>query len=180
MNGGTRDIPDMHQHESTSRVWLRKALGLALALALPSVATAGEDINRALHREAPAVLKHLRDHGCKTVGVLKFLVRQGEAPPRDNTGPLNLTLADRLEIALILANPADEKQQVGIIHNASAVAARLPGANHLTREGRRVLFQGKYPLAWGRQEVAADAFITGLVELRPDLAEMTVTLQCFD
>src|SRR4051812_33962666 len=61
----------------------------------------------------------------------------------------------------------------------SAVAAKLPGANHLTGEGRGALFRGRYPMAWGDQQVEPDAFLTGVVVLSPDLRRMIVSVQAF-
>jgi hypothetical protein len=59
----------------------------------------------------------------RNVGVLKFLVaREGKKDFSDNAGTLNMLLARRLEVALVLAN--DRKNLLGIIRNASAVAAR--------------------------------------------------------
>src|SRR5262245_17149030 len=72
----------------------------------------------ALQDAATAIVKKLRDEGCSSVGVLKFLVQrpQKEAGQADDSvGELNQGLADRLEKALIFANP-DEK--LGIIRGA--------------------------------------------------------------
>src|SRR5262249_37406790 len=38
----------------------------------------------------------------------------------------------------------------------------------------------RYPLAWGSQEVAADAFVTGTAGISSDLTTITVTLYIFD
>jgi hypothetical protein len=58
-----------------------------------------------------------------------------------------------------------------VIEDASAVAAKTPGANHRTPEGRRALLAARYKLAWGdpRTRVNADAFLTGLVHVSKDL-----------
>jgi hypothetical protein len=154
---------------------------LAAALLLggvPAGAARASDLNRKLLEQAPTVLRYLKDKGYQNVGVLKFRVKKGDEPITDHAGTLNLSLADRLERALILAD--DLKQPVGIIHDASAVAARLRGANHLTREGRQVLFQGRYPLAWGGEEVKPDAFLTGVVQISSDLRDLTVGILAFD
>jgi hypothetical protein len=157
--------------------WTFPALALAVALLFAGNARA-DDLNRALLEQAPAVLRYLKDKGYHNVGVLKFRVKKGDAPITEHAGTLNLSLADRLERALILAD--DLKQPVGIIHDASAVAARLPGANHLTRAGRQALFRGRYPLAWGGEEVTPDAFLTGVVQISPDLRDLTVGILAFD
>jgi hypothetical protein len=139
---------------------------------LPSTALRADDLDRQLLAQAPALLKHLRERGCRNVGVLKFRVKKDGDPISDNAGPLNQSVARRLEIALVLAN--DFQQPLGIIQDASAVAARLKGANHLNAEGRHALFAGRYPLAWGDEDVTADAFLTGIVHLDSARGRMTV------
>jgi len=104
-----------------------------------------ETIDRALLKHAPEILRDLRSHGYKNVGVLKFRVQKEDGPISDRIGLINQSLADRLEIALILAD--ELRAPLGIIHDASAVAATLPAANHLKPEGRRALFGAMYPLA---------------------------------
>jgi hypothetical protein len=159
------------------------ALGL-LAAARPAPAQAPQTIHQALLKQAPKVLTYLREHNARTVGVLKFLVQEGDGRPGDRVGLLNLTLADRTEIALALAVPykqIDTKDCPGILRRASEGAAGVPGANHLTAEGREILFRGEYSLAYGdpKAKVKADAFITGEVRLSPDLKRMTVALRGF-
>src|SRR5262249_7366097 len=95
--------------------------------------------------------------------------------------PLNLNLARRLEIALVLANEDKPGRTLGIIKNASATAAATPGANHLTSPGRQKLFQATYPLAWGNQRVSADAFLTRYDwRVRPERGQMLVILCAVD
>jgi hypothetical protein len=153
--------------------------GLAFAGFAGPAASREEDgtLDRQLLRQAPKVIGFLKDRDYKTVGVLKFRVKDGDQPISDHASPLNLNLAERLEIALILAD--DVRKPMGIIHGAGAVAATLPGANHLTRTGRQTMFRGRYPLAWGHQEVQPDEFLTGLLVLAPDLRQMTVGILAF-
>src|SRR5208337_4408329 len=151
------------------------ALGLVL-LAAPG-ARPSDTLDRELLKNAPRIIHYLKDHGYKNVGVLKFRVKKGDEPIGDHAGPLNLNLAERLEIALVLAD--DIRNPIGVIHGASAVAATLPGANHLTKSGRQALFRGLYSLAWGDQKVEADAFLTGVVVVSPDLGQMTVGIMAF-
>ena len=155
--------------------WLAGALPVVLALAAP--AAAAPTLEEALVAHAPAVVKRLQAMGCRNVGVLKFLVTKDGARLSDNVGALNLTLANRLEIALLLAD--DPKNPLGIIENASAVARRTPGANHLNRQGRLKLFGARYPLAWGKGLVDADAFVTGTALVSKDLRTLTVSLLVF-
>src|SRR5262249_50080413 len=133
---------------------------------------------RALVRQAPAIVKQLKAKGYANVGILKFLAVKGEGKPNDNVGTLNMTLAQRLEVALLLAN--DPRPPLGIVAGARAVAQRPSGANHLTPKGRLKLFEPRYPLAWGRRNVEVDAFITGIVKIADDLRTMTISLLCFD
>jgi hypothetical protein len=156
------------------------AYGAALAACfLAGSAQAQESLERAMLQQAPKLIQHFQKHGYKNVGVLKFLVnREGAKGFSDNTGTLNLLLARRLELALVLAN--DPKHPVGIIEDASAVAQKTAGASHLNKEGRLKLFAPSYPLAWGNDKVQADAFVTGTAEISADLKTLTVSLMIFD
>ncbi|MBV8554695.1 MAG: hypothetical protein JO116_03960, partial [Planctomycetaceae bacterium] len=159
----------------------RQGYAAALALVLAGIAAPtpvrADTLEAALLKQAPRVISYLKDHGYHNVGVLKFRVQKGNEPASDHVGPLNLNLAGRLEIALVLAN--DNQEPLGIIRDADGVAATLPGANHLTRPGRQALFRGRYPLAWGDQQVVPDAFLTGVAVVSPDLKQMTVALLAF-
>jgi hypothetical protein len=148
------------------------------ALAAWAAPARADDLESKLLQQATHVLRYARDKGWHNLGVLKFQVRKGAAEPTDNAGTLNLSLARRLEVALVLAN--DVRNPVGIVRNASAVAARLKDANHLTDGGRSALFDGKYPLAWGDREVSPDAFVTGIVAVKEDLRTLKVALLAFD
>src|SRR5262249_22818055 len=149
--------------------------GCAMATGSPGVRA--ETLDGALLRLAPRVMRYLKDHGHQNVGVLKFRIKKDAEPASDQVGPLNLNLATRLEIALVLAD--DLEKPVGIIHDASAVAATIPGANHLTQPGRHALFTARYPLAWGDQQVEPDSFLTGDVTVSPDLRALTVSVLAF-
>jgi hypothetical protein len=154
---------------------------MVLTLAAMPAARAADksSLDETLLQRAPEIVKYLRDHNWQNVGVLKFLVQKGTDPASDNAGPLNLSIARRLEVALVLANP-DEK--LGIIRDASgAVVDSKRRASHLTPTGRTGLFEVPYILAWGTDDapVKADGFLTGLVQLSPDLATTTLTIQAF-
>ncbi len=148
-----------------------------LALSAPR-ASAADSLDEGLMRKAPKVIKHLKKQEYKNVGVLKFLVSTPDGKFSDSTGTLNTLLAQRLEVALVLAN--DARAPVGVVKNAGAVARRVEGASHLTRDGREKLFGAKYPLAWGKEQVSPDAFLTGTVGLSKDLKTLTVGLLVFD
>src|SRR3954466_7286134 len=116
---------------------MRTATGLLAAVltALLAPAARAQDpvsVERTLVRAAPAVLEHCRAHGYRNVGVLKFLVHKaGQDRLSDDAGTFNRAIARQLEMGLVLAN--DPKNPVGVIDDASTVAAATPGANHLTK-----------------------------------------------
>jgi hypothetical protein len=145
----------------------------------PTAARADEEsLDQALLKHAPEIIQKMRAQKHHNIGVLKFTVQKGKEAPNDNVGLLNLSIANRLEVALVLADP---DEQLGIIRRASTVAAKNGQANHLTAQGRRACFDGRYYVAWGRgdETVAADAFLTGVVQISPDLKQTTVTVQTF-
>jgi hypothetical protein len=144
---------------------------LAQAEELPS-------LEHALLDNAAQILKFAREQGYQNVGVLKFRIREGNGQPSDRAGVLNLNLADRLELALIIKNKL--REPVGIVHNASAVAASIPGANHLAAEGRAKLFSANYPLAWGKESVVPDAFFVGVVQVEDDFQTAVIGISAFD
>lgn len=156
----------------------RPLLVLTAALAVLPAAVRADDLDQQLLAEAPKLLKLFQERGFQNVGVLKFRVQKDKEKARANVGTLNLELAHRLEKALIVRDNASKP--IGIIQDASAVAARTPGANHLTPEGRQKLFQARYPLAWAGEPVAADAFLTGVAQLSPDLRRLTVQVLLYD
>jgi hypothetical protein len=165
------------------KTYVTKALS-ALAVLAAWGADAGHAaeapaLERGLVKQAPALIKTFKERGYQNVGVLKFLVAaSGSKGLSDNVGTLNMLLARRLEVALVLAN--DPKKPVGIIKNASAVAARTRGANHRNPEGRKRLFEPEYRLAWSKRLVKADAFVTGTAQVSKDLRTLTVSLFLFD
>ena len=138
------------------------------------------DLEGALLDRAKALIKHSQAKGYQTVGVLKFLGAKDGSDFSDNLGTVNSLLARRLEVALVLAN--DPRKPIGVIDDASAVAARTPGANHRTPAGRRALFTAQYRLAWGDPtvRVSPSAFLTGLVEVSKDLKTLRISFLSFD
>jgi hypothetical protein len=138
-----------------------------------------DNLDEVLRGKAPELLKHAKEKGYANIGVLKFLVKKGDAAPTDNAGELNNSLANRLEVALVLTNPDED---LGIIQHASRTVAKENNvrASHLTKEGRKAFFTGEYDLAWGPRKVNADAFITGLATIDKDLKRTTLKFQVFD
>jgi hypothetical protein len=154
-------------------------LGLVLGISAwlgASTCHAQESLERGLLKQAPDLIKYFKAQGYKNVGVLKFsIAREPEEKFSDNVGTMNLLAARRLELALILAN--DPRNPVGIIDNASAVASRIAGACHLKKDARQKLFTKEYPLAWGKDMVRPDAFVTGTAVISKDLRKLTLSLQ---
>lgn len=160
---------------------------LAIALCLPTLflaamiagpARAADELEKELLKAAPEIVEAIKSKGYQNVGTLKFRVKKGNQPPSDRVGTLNMRLAEKLELALILATKV--KEPIGVVRNASGTAATLSGASHLTPEGRQKLFTAEYPLAWGNTKVVPDAFLTGVALITPDLRRMTVAVMMFD
>jgi hypothetical protein len=157
---------------------MNRLLAGACVLLLSSPARA-DNIDRKLVESAGELVKRCRDHKWRNVGVLKFQVQLGKKAASLTVEPLCSNLADRVENALILGN--DREGSLGVIRAAGEVAvARDVRATHTTAAGRKKLFGSLYPLAWGKQRVKPDAFLTGLAALSPDLKEVTVTITTFD
>ena len=151
-----------------------------VALGITAAPARSADLEGALLDRAKALVKFSQTKGYRTVGVLKFLGAKDGGGFSDNLGTVNTLLARRLEVALVLAN--DPRNPVGVIDDATAVAARTRGANHRTPEGRAVLLATQYRLAWGDSNVrvAPAAFFTGLVEVSKDLRTLRISFLSFD
>src|ERR1700722_733245 len=113
---------------------IKHATSLAVVAAFSLLAAlAAEDmpvdsLNRTLASVGPILIAKAKEKGYRNIGVLKFQVKKGTSPLTDNAGTLNLDLARRLELALILAKNNNVADPVGVIKNASAVAAKLKDA----------------------------------------------------
>jgi hypothetical protein len=160
-------------------------LGLAAAAAESDRVT----LDQALKEKAPVIrdalvkkyAARLEKTGQLSVGVLTFLVQKGKDKPSANAGPLNLRLADRLEVALILALKVS---RLRILHDASGTVVRQMNrrANHLDSKGRKAFFDNRYSPAWGGKEetLSADVFLTGRVHADEQFHTATVTVEAFD
>jgi hypothetical protein len=152
----------------------------ALVLLAAAAPLRAESLDDALRREADGLVAELRSRKCRTVAVLKFLVHDGaEKRVSDSVGPLNTSLARRLELALILSRAndvTDPARQVGVVRDASAHAAEMNGADYRTPEGRRKLFAAEYPLAWGGKSARPDAILTGAAAIDPKNRDLRVTI----
>lgn len=137
-----------------------------LLLAAASTAPAAElpSVEEAFLKVAPQVLKHCEDKNYRNIAVLKFQVDIDGKGYKDNVGTIGLTMCTRLEMALLMQMGGKGKK-FGIIEDANAVAAKIPGATHVAVEGRPKLFAAKYPLYWGNDKVNPDVIVTGLLKV---------------
>jgi hypothetical protein len=157
------------------------ALGLLVPFALCGADDTPPILEAGLGQKARSILTTLKGKGIRNVAVLKFLLgREGQEKFSDSLGTLNLLLARRLEVALIVKNFPAEGETIGIVEDASTVAAGIPGASHLSKEGLDKLFAAKYPLAWGKERVQPDAFIVGNGMISKDLKTLTIALHVID
>jgi hypothetical protein len=163
-----------------SRRWGLAVLACTLVVATAAgPARAADKIEDNLPAQAFKVMRYLKKQGYKNVGVLKFRVQKGDKKPSFRVGPLNVAMATRLENVLLLMN--DKDKPLGIIHDASQVAARKrEKATYTSAQGCDKLFRYKYPLAWGSSLVTADAFVTGIVKINPVKRTTTVTIEAVD
>jgi hypothetical protein len=160
---------------------LGAALLLAALLGASSPGRARADqLDLKLNDAMPDVVDQLKKKGYKNVGTLRFQVKQaGKAA--NYAPPLSGSLATRVENLLVIHGGPEEKDALGVIHDASKVArAKKVGAWPTDAAERRKLFTLNYPLAWGKNSVKADAFLTGQVELSKDMRTTTLRLQAFD
>jgi hypothetical protein len=159
---------------------------LAAALAVTPHGSAADakrlpTLEHALLERSPNMIRALkkdREPGQPAfVGVLKFLVVKGKKRPSDNVGPFNLSMAERLEKALVLAVEKDDN--LVVLRQASADLP--PRANHLTPRGRKALFDQVFPGAWGDDKKHhADVLLSGVAELRPDRRSLDVQILAMD
>ncbi|HVS40018.1 MAG TPA: hypothetical protein VMS17_30950 [Gemmataceae bacterium] len=175
-------------------MWAPATVLAALALALTAAGARADtalDLDRALKQQAPQVLQYLQKRDDKNIAVLKFLADYGDGKLRDNVGALNRMMADRLEVALVLAlDPAHDQQMCVLTHASDAVEkSRDRTLNHRTEEGRAAFFPTDLPplrfkRAWvapGEDDTApADAFVTGEAVVAKDWKTVKIRLQAFD
>jgi hypothetical protein len=149
-----------------------------LVMTSPVVRAANDPLDEAMFDKAKSIIETLKGKGYKNIGVVKFLFQKGDGQLQDDVGDLNQTLANKLEVGMILAN-TDEK--FGIIEKASeAVRGKLPPANHRSEDGRKAFFVRKYDLGWSADKVEASGFVTGVASLSNDLTKLAIRFQVFD
>jgi hypothetical protein len=167
-------------------LWLAGLAVLAVTAAARADEPKAPPLDQALRDNAPKILEKLADKKYKNIGVLKFLVDNGTGKPRDDVGPLNASLADRLEVALVLALKDDA---LGIIGNATKGVADSPPPlpSYRTDDGRLALLginKKYFHVAWragnGDPGVDPDAFLAGVATLSKDRRGLHVVVQAFD
>ncbi len=160
---------------------MKKFLALAAlaGLAIPGSVRADRLDNRLLE-EAPKLVEKLKAKKYGNVGVLRFQVDMPGKKP-SYTSPLSGNLVTRMETGLIIHVDQEGKPVMGVIRDAGSSAVKQNVGSWSTSEKeRRKLFEGTYPLAWGRDTVKADAFITGKVTVSKDYKKTSMEVLAFD
>src|SRR5260370_42359325 len=107
-------------------------MGLILLAAPAARAEGPPPLDEAILKNAPRIIDYLKKHSYKNTGVLKFLVQADAGRSADSVGPLNRSLADRLQVALILAN--DDPNLGFLTHASDSVAETGVPVTHRTAE----------------------------------------------
>ncbi len=159
------------------RTWTMGLLGLAVLLA-GSRSTRADNLDIQLAYHASSLVPMLEKKGYHNVGVLHFRVQREGFKETFNLGPLSDNLATRVENALVIG--CNTEKPMGVIRDASALAAAKKLAWFHSEQARKKLFDQTYHLAWGKQMVKPDAFLTGVVKVSRNLEEATLVLEVFD
>jgi len=117
------------------------------------------------------------------IGVLHFRVRLGNGRETFDLGTLSHSLATSLANALILQNYPERPFRIlrdvtGVTakHKVAWYRGKRQDGSDVDAERKR-LFELSYPVAWGKQEVNADLFLTGVVHLSDDRSGAVVTVE---
>jgi hypothetical protein len=152
----------------------------AVVLALPAARGSDDDLATSLDKRAADAVKVLKDRQMYRYGVLKFLVRRGDGPFRDDAGELNTTLTNKVYTALL--TKLDDASPFVPLEDVNGVIAekQIADADHRTPAGRKAFFTVRYPAAFGDRKVAADGFVVGTCSFAADLTSATLELSVFD
>ena len=131
-----------------------------------------------LKRCADDTIAYCDQHEFESVGVLKFLVVKDDKEFSDHVGTINSLLAQRMEVALVLAN--NPRDPITLIEDASTTAETIAGATHLTKAGRKLLLDGQYTAMWGDQKIKPDVLVTGIAQVGTDFRTLTISMLEFD
>jgi hypothetical protein len=99
------------------------SLGAALVVFSGGAQARAEAVDEALLKHGPTIVKKVQEHGYNNVGVLKFSVEHSTKGHSYNAGPINVSMSDRLENALVVAN--DPKHPLNVIEHATKHAHAL-------------------------------------------------------
>lgn len=147
----------------------------ALVLVATVPAARADNLDAHLLAHIWEVKNFLEDNKVHGVGVLNFRVVKGDGKESFSLGTLGGSIPLRLETTLVLAN--NPAKPIGIIRDASKHAEKNKIRWFSKPADRKKLFEPvDYPLAWGKT-TRADAMLTGMVKVAPDLASMTVTIE---
>jgi hypothetical protein len=154
---------------------------LLLLAVLTAGAARADHLDEVLNKKAPEVVDYLRKHDLKTVGVLRFRVKQDTRAESFQVGPVNGNIVDRVENALILHMGSDESKAVRVIHDAGKEASQQRIENwYGDPADRKKMFEvDSYRLAWGDKRVKPDAFLTGSLHTSADLKRASLTIEVF-
>ncbi|MGI9473596.1 MAG: hypothetical protein ACR2NZ_18785 [Rubripirellula sp.] len=181
--------PEPRHHRSAPVMQWGRVLAITLLAGITIVPNATgkesdspKSLSASLRSAATDVIQHCQDQKYEDIGVLRFLVvKKGDQNEKESMvrtiGTIHQTLARRMEVALLIAN--DERATIGIIDDASAVAATLGAASYLKADERRRLFDVEYPLHWRDEPVVPHALVTGLMQIDEDLRHATLSLMIF-
>ena len=151
-----------------------KSLAALLAALLFGMSTVhAADLSQTIHQAARDAIAYCKQNDIESVGALKFLIVRDDQFA-DDVGTINMLLARRLEIALVLAN--DPRKPLKLVEDASATANKIEGASHLSKAGREKLFSVEYHAMWGDQELVPDALIAGVGTVSDDLKTLKFSL----
>ena len=155
-------------------------LAVVAALAGGVLPARADRLDLALMRDAPELIKSVRETGAKAVAVLPFLVKPGKATkPTFAAGTLGQDVAARLQNLLIVGNTGPQKYDVLADAAPPAAKGKKP-ADWTTTAGRAALAAAPLPLAWDDSaRRTADLFLCGEIDLSDDLTRTSVVVKAF-
>jgi len=151
------------------------------ALAFSLIAAWGDRIDEGLLDHMPEVIEKCQAKGYKNIGVLTFLLQQGDEASRFRGAAICSNMPQRVENALALKLKGTSPELMLIPRAADVAAKRLNKASYRTAADRERLLDLQFVPAWGdAKNVKPDAFIVGKVKSSKDRRKVTVSLGAFD
>jgi hypothetical protein len=150
----------------------------ALSVAFWSGSARASHLDKGLIGHAGKINDKLKAAGVKNVGVLPFKVKKGERQALYAGAPLSVNMPERLENALIMAMNPSERPDLNVIRDAAGVASKANVGSFLnSKSSFSKLFATSYPLAWGKERVKPDGFLTGVVTNDGNRSKVHVLVQ---